>query len=501
MRLNKELITRNRGSLENLSIGPLEDFVERVVQFGEGNFLRAFVDWQLNELNRKGLFKGKVIVVQPLDSGQIDVLNEQDGLYTVLMRGIENGKQTERAEIVTCISRGINPYSDWKGFLKIATLPSLRYIVSNTTEAGIKYSKVDFPENDCPATFPAKLTAFLYQRFKAYNGSDEHGFIVIPCELIENNGTTLKDCVLRHSNDWGLGPDFDRWVTRSNYFCNTLVDRIVPGYPKDEIQELTKKLGYEDKLLVAAELFHLWVIHGDSIVKKELPFADAGLNVVWTDDITPYRTLKVRILNGAHTLISIPSFLAGNDTVKQTMDDALVRNLLYVGLFSEILPTLDFEEKVKKDYAEKTLERFRNPFVKHYLTSIMLNTVSKFKVRVLPSLLSYHELNKKLPRVLTFSLSSLIAFYCQGKFAGQAQSGFRNYTRVDDSQVLDFFDKLVGAPVEVVVDKVLANRGFWGGDLTAVSGLKELVSEDLKSILKHGMRDSINEILKETKSI
>lgn len=326
-------------------------------------------------------------MVQPLANGTVNLLNEQDGLYTMLLRGIRNGKRIERTEIITSVSRGVNPYTDWKAFLDNAHNPDLRYIMSNTTEAGIAYSTTPFPENECPASFPAKVTAFLYERYKKFGASHESGMVIIPCELIEDNGTALRDCVVRHSIDWELEDGFLEWLDGSNYFCNTLVDRIVPGYPKDEIETLTKKIGYEDKLLVSGELFHLWVIQANPKIKDELPFVRAGLNVVWTDDITPYRTLKVRILNGAHTMMAIPSLLAGIDSVKGTVEDPVMKGFIREGLFNEILPTLDASGEVKMDYARNVLERFRNLFIKHYLSSITLNSVSKFRVRVLPSIL------------------------------------------------------------------------------------------------------------------
>ncbi len=469
---------------------------ERVIQFGEGNFLRAFVDWHFNELNKQGLFAGKVLVVQPLKNGTVDLLNEQDGLYTLLLRGISNGRKIERTEIITSVNRGINPYADWKAFLGNAHNPDLRFMVSNTTEAGIAYSPTPFPADDCPDSFPAKVTAFLFERYKKFSGSRESGMVIIPCELIEDNGTVLKECVVRHAVDWELGSDFMKWLDESNTFCNTLVDRIVPGYPKDEIETLTKKIGYEDKLLVSGEIFHLWVIQADAGVREELPFDRAGLNVVWTDDIRPYRMLKVRILNGAHTMMAIPSFLSGIDTVKETIEDPLLKSFVRQGLFKEILPTLEVPEEVKEEFAASVLERFQNPFIRHYLSSLTLNSVSKFRVRVLPSILRYYEINGYLPEVLTFSLACLIAYYtgnCYGRDNGMK---FREYKLSDSPEVVGFFEILSRhEDIAKTVREVLSNDSLWGMNLTSVPGLTEKVMSHLTNISKEGPRLPIQSLL------
>ncbi len=494
MYLNKKFLETNRDKLKDISIGNMEEMPERVIQFGEGNFLRAFVDWQFDQLNKKGLFSGKVVIVQPLHEGMINAINEQNGLYTLLMRGIKNGEQIEKTEIITSVSRGINPYSGWDEYLKCASNPELRFMVSNTTEAGIAYVKTPLPKEECPASFPAKATAFLYERFKKFNGSDEKGMIIIPCELIENNGTTLKRYILQHAADWNLEKEFSEWIEENNFFYNTLVDRIVPGFPKDEIEAITKKLGYEDKIIVSAEIFHLWVIQGNEIAKNELPFTDAGLNVVWTDDITPYRTLKVRILNGAHTMLTIPSYLAGNNTVRESIEDEVAGGFLKEGLFNEILPTLEFPYDKKLKYAEEIIERFLNPFIKHYLLSITLNSISKFKVRVLPSLLRYFEINNIVPDVLTFSLAALITFY-RGQCADGSETK-KDYPVNDDVEVIKFFNELKNQnDCDKIVTSVLANKNFWDEDLNRIEGLKDGVAFYYKLIGRLGMKPAISELL------
>jgi tagaturonate reductase len=469
---------------------------EKVIQFGEGNFLRAFVDWQFNELNKNGLFNGKIVVVQPLPDGMIETINEQDGLYTLLLRGLNCGKSIEKTEIITSINRGINPYLDWRGFLKCAANTNLRYVVSNTTEAGIAYIKSSFPRDECPSTFPAKVTAFLYERFKLFNGETGKGMIFLPCELINNNGSTLKEYVFKHAEDWNLGAGFNNWIEKENYFCNTLVDRIVPGYPKDEHDKITERLGYEDKIIVAAELFHLWVIQGDENIKDEIPFADAGLNVIWTDDIQPYRTLKVRILNGAHTTLTIPSFLAGNDTVKESVDDKIIGKFIEEAIFKEILPVLNFPDKMKEEYAKNTIERFQNPFIYHYLISISLNSVSKYKVRVLPTVLEYYKIYKRLPEVLIFSFAALIIFYKQLK-SNNDEIKLREHRVNDDPNVITFFNNLSKENnYEAVIKMTLSNVSFWETDLNQIEGITEKVTRYYQLINKVGMQNAILQLLK-----
>jgi len=502
MILNKEYLKSEGYSLQGITIGSLEEAPERVIQFGEGNFLRAFVDWQFNEISRLGLFKGKIVLVQPLREGMVKEINDQDGLYTLLQRGIQHGKHVERTDIITSVSRGIDPYTDWQAYLDCAHNPEMRFMISNTTEAGISYVQSPKPEGECPASFPAKVTAFLFERFTAFAGAEEKGMIIIPCELIKQNGDQLKAAVLKHAADWELDAAFAAWINTSNHFCNTLVDRIVPGYPKDEIESVLARIGYEDKIVVATEPFHLWVIQGDEAARRELPFTEAGLNVVWTDDIKPYRTLKVRILNGSHTLFTIPAFLAGKHTVRESVEDPLVGKFFEKGLFGEILPALAFPDAEKRAFAEAILERFRNPFIKHYLSSITLNSVSKFKVRVLPSLLESFKQTGVLPDALTFSLAALIKYYDGARDAHGTYIGIRNrsvYTIKDDEEVLQFFmsqEPLCVENAAALSRAVLGNLSLWGRDLNDVEGMTEKITGYLTSILEHGMGSALEAVTK-----
>lgn len=441
---------------------------ERVLQFGEGNFLRGFVDWMFDRLNKEHDGDFGVVVVQPLDKGLINMINDQDGRYTLYLRGLLDGERTEETRIVDCITRGIDPYKDTEEFLKCALNPDMRYIVSNTTESGIEYRQGDDPEKFHTLTFPAKLALFMKKRYDA----GLPGFVLLPCELIDKNGDMLKECILKYADDFGYGESFKEWVKTENEFTNTLVDRIVTGYPRDTAKEMEKSYGYYDNIIDTAEIFHLWVIEGDKKYAEELPFTSIGLNVIWTDDVTPYKKRKVRILNGAHTMSVLAARLCGLETVGEMMNDEDFIKYIRKGLFEEIIPTLDLPKAELEEFAEAVIERFENPFIKHYLLSIALNSVSKYKVRVLPSLLEYYDINKKLPEVLTMGLAALIVFY-KGDEAN------------DDSAVMSFMK-------DASVDEILSNTEYWGCDL---SFMGDKIKEYIDMINKNGMRAAVKEVI------
>ena len=373
---------------------------ETVIQFGEGNFLRGFFDWFLDGLNKKGLYEGKAVIIQPRAGGKVALLNEQNCKYNLYLRGIENGQVKEEHSLIESVSRCIDPYKNFEDYLALADNPDFRFIVSNTTEAGIEFDP-DCKFSDTPCkSFPGKLTQLLYRRYK--NGLK--GFILLPCELIDRNGDELKKCVLKYAELWNLEKEFSEWVEKENVFANTLVDRIVTGFPTDE----TASLHPEDKYLDTGELFHLWVIEGD--FENELPLKKAGYNVVWTNDVTPYKKIKVRILNGAHTSMVTGALLSGIETVGECMADATVSAFLNKAVNEEILKTIGDNEE-SRDFAKAVFDRFKNPFIKHQLRSIALNSVSKFSVRVLPTILEYKEKNGIYPKFLSISLAYLIYFY------------------------------------------------------------------------------------------
>lgn len=466
------------------------NYPEKVLQFGEGNFLRCFVDWMLNKLNKEGNFNGSVVVVQPIDKGIVNLLNEQDGLYTVYLRGLKNGIAESTHETVDVISRGINPYTDFAAYLQVAEQPEMRYVISNTTEAGISFSDTDNYHDAPPASYPGKLTVWLHHRYKTFNGDHTKGIHVIPCELIEKNGTNLKKVVIQLAEKWQLEAGFIQWLHEACSFSNTLVDRIVPGYPKDRIAEITAELGYEDKLVVEGEPFHLWVIEAPEAVQQELNFPAIGLDVLYVNDITPYRTRKVRILNGAHTALVPAAYLYGLDTVRESVEHPFVGAFIRKAVFEEIIPTLDLPENELKDFANEVINRFRNPFIKHLLLTISLNSWAKFETRVLPSILEYKKRIGSIPQRLAFSLAATIAFY-------KGKRGIENIPLNDDFFALEYlkdaWSKADGTEegLHAVVTTVLAFEKIWKQNLNEVEGLNEAVTRHLINIEKDGIQKAI----------
>lgn len=408
---------------------------ERVIQFGEGGFLRGFVDWMIQKINDNSDFDGSVVVVQPIDQGMCDMLSAQNCVYTHVCRGVEGVDTT----VVDVISRCVKPYEDFGAYLALAEQPEMRFIVSNTTESGIVFSDEDKITDAPPKSFPAKVTLLLKKRFEL----GLCGFIFLPCELINRNGDNLKKCILQYADLWSLGEDFKNWVEKENVFTNTLVDRINTGYPRGE----DLGLGYEDNMANTSEFFHLWVIETDFDLDSEMPFSKTDLNVIITPDkLEMYRTRKVRILNGAHTSLVPYALLSGLDTVKSCLDDETMSNHLKRCVFDEIIPTLDLPRDELLSYANSVVERFSNPYIKHYLSAIALNSVSKFKVRVLPSILEYIKRYDKMPETLLFAFAKLIDFY---------KTDMTN----DDKDVVEFMKNSNTA-------EILANESLWGQDLS-----------------------------------
>lgn len=463
----------------------------KVVQFGEGNFLRAFVDYAFQMLNKKADFKAGIAVVQPLENGLVHMLNDQDGLYTLFLNGIKKGEQIQEIEVIENIVLGINPYIEYDQFLALAKEEQLEFIISNTTEAGIEFIDSDTMEMVPPKAFPARLAVLLYERFRHFNGDIAKGLTIIPCELINHNADTLKAILLQYATLWNLGDDFKKWLENACTFHNTLVDRIVPGYPKNEIEEYNSKIDYDDNLIVTAEPFFLWVIEGDEKLKAKLPFEKTGLDVKIVSDMQPYRTRKVRILNGAHTALVPFSILYGNETVKQSVDNAFTGDFVNKVIFDEINPTLNMDKSELQQFAEEVLDRFRNPFIKHQLSDIALNSISKFKVRVLPSLLQYTALNQKLPVYLTFSLACTIRFY-QGEWNGKA------LPIKDTQEIVDTFKAVWSSnDAEKVTKEILANTEFWDQDLNQVNGLTDAVILALNEIEVNGIEKGFENFKKQ----
>jgi tagaturonate reductase len=471
-----------------------QEYPERIIQFGEGNFLRAFVDWMVHQMNEKVDFNTSVVVVQPIEKGMIDLLNEQNGLYTLVLKGLKNGIQSKETELIQSISRGINPYTQFDQYLALAENSDMRFIVSNTTEAGIAFSADDTIDMAPPKTFPGKLTRLLYHRFKIFGNDKAKGFILLPCELIDRNGDELKKMVLKYSQLWNLGDEFISWINEANVFCNTLVDRIVPGYSPEMAKEIETTSQYSDQLVVEGEPFHLWVIEGPEWISHELPTKTTGLNVLYVNDMTPYRTRKVRILNGAHTVMTPVAFLYGIETVREAVENPVVGLFVTKALQNEIIPTLDLPKDELLTFSENVNERFLNPFVKHALLSISLNSVSKYKARVLPSLKEYQKRKGKLPVGLSFSLASMMVFY-RGKL------GNTTIPLKDDDHILALFASLWNnydsntITEYAFVETFLADQTIWGENLNKIPGLTELVASYVSEIVVNGMNVAIQKAI------
>ncbi len=470
----------------------LADAPIKVLQFGEGNFLRAFVDYFFDVLNEKGLFNGKITMVQPIERGLTDIINEQEGLYTLYLRGAENGKPVMQKRIITSVDGCLSPYSRFDSFIECAKNPDLRYIVSNTTEAGIAYSDSDKFDDRPANTFPAKLTQLMYERFINFGSQAGKGFVILSCELIDNNGRELLNCVDKYINLWKLPKEFSDWVHSENIFCSTLVDRIVTGYPRNEADEFNKANGYEDKLLDTGEIFGFWVIEGPEKLKSELPFEKAGLPVLICDDHTPYKKRKVRILNGAHTSLAPAAMLAGETIVRDCMNDAVLSKYVAKLVHDEIIPIIPLPKDELLSFADAVEDRFKNPYIDHRLTDITLNSVSKWRARVMPSLIEYVEKSGNLPKLLTFSLAGLIRFYrCTEKNGAYFGKGEYEYTVRDSGDVCEYFSKTPS------VKEILANKDFWGIDLNSVDGLCERVEEYIAKTDGTGVKETLKTLLGE----
>lgn len=466
-------------------------YPERIIQFGEGNFLRAFVDWQIDLLNEHTDLNAGVVIVRPIQSDFPPSLSTQDGLYTTIIRGLnEKGEAVSDARLIRSVNREISVYDHYDEFLTLAHNPDMRFVFSNTTEAGISYHAAD-KFDDAPAvSYPAKLARLLFERFSYFNGAADKGWIIIPCELIDYNGEALRELVLRYAQEWALPQAFIQWLNDANSFCSTLVDRIVTGYPRDEVASLEAQLGYHDGFIDTAEHFYLFVIQGPKSLAAELRLDKFPLNVLIVDDIKPYKERKVAILNGAHTALVPVAFLAGLDTVGDAMNDAEICAFVEKAIYEEIIPVLDLPREELESFASAVTGRFRNPYIKHQLLSIALNGMTKYRTRILPQLLAGQQATGQLPARLTFALAALIAFY-RGERHGE------RYPVQDDAHWLTRYQQLWAQhhdkqiDTRSLVEAVLSESNHWEQDLTQVKGLVEQVTLDLDAILHQGMREAV----------
>ena len=477
----------------------LKDAPVKVLQFGEGNFLRAFVDYWFDMSNEKAGWNGKVALVQPIAQGLTQLINEQEGLYTLYLRGSENGEKINRKRVISVCDACYNPYGDWEAIKEIAKSADLEYVASNTTEAGIVYDPESTFDQVPPTSFPAKLTVLLYERFKA----GQKGVVVLSCELIDNNGKELQKVVNQHIDDWKLGDDFKKWINEENLFCSTLVDRIVPGRIRDpkEVAEIEAENGYSDPLLDVGEVFGVWYIEGPQWLEEKLPFKKSGLNVHVVPEVAPYKKRKVRILNGAHTGFVLGAYLAGEDIVRDCMHDEVIHGFMNKMLYDEVIPVLPLDKADCDAFAAAVTDRFNNPFVDHQLMSISLNSTSKWKARNMPSFLEYIEKFGKLPQALTMSLAAYIAFYSSNIQRLEADGlvcvrpAGNEYKVQDDAWVLDFYFENKDIDDAALVKAVLENEKMWDQDLTKIEGLYDTVLADLTLIRKEGAKAAYASVL------
>ena len=462
----------------------------KVMQFGGGNFLRAFVDISIQKINNATNFNAGVAVIKPTARGDYQELKSQDGLFSVQLEGYENNTFVQDLTVVDCIQKVINPYSEWQKYIDLSKTPKLRFIISNTTEAGIVFNSNDAFDHTPPKEFPAKLTVWLFHRFTHFDGALDKGCILLPVELIDKNGEALKQCILQYADHWSLSDAFKNWISEACIFYNTLVDRIVSGYPKDKIEEIEAKLGFKDQLAVAGELYQSWLLEGPDDILNEFPFNKTDLNIELVSDLESYRNLKVRILNGAHTSMVPVAYLLGERLVKDAMKNTQVANFIHQVLMSEVLETLDFPQDYKEQFANDVVNRFKNPALNHKLISISLNSTSKFVTRLLPSLKDYLKIKGSLPTNITFALSALIRFY-EGSFNND------KINLNDTTSILEYFSNIWkqfrknDIDLNTLTTRLLGNSHIWQEDLNQITGLTNMVYKNLSNIEKYGFEEAL----------
>lgn len=464
----------------------------KIMQFGEGNFLRAFVEWILQDLNDKGAIDASVAVVQPMPFGRVKELEKQDGLYTLRLEGIDNGKNVKKSQVIDVIGDCIDPFTEYEKYLSYGESEDLQVIISNTTEAGIAVDATDTDFSVCPKSFPGKLLALLKRRYDRFNGDMSRGLAIVPCELIDDNGDELYRCLTELAKINKMDEKFIKWMQTANHFTSTLVDRIVPGYPKNEIEEIRKETGYIDNNVVKGEIFHLWVLKKEPVVQKYLPADKTGLNVIFADDIHPYKQRKVKILNGSHTALVPVAYLCGIDTVGEAMNDKLISKYVRDFIFDEVNPTINLPADEMTAFASSVIERYKNPYIRHELMSIALNSTTKFKTRLLPTLNDYVKLTGKLPKHLLFSFASIVAFH-------KGKRGNEDIALNDDPAYLAKWKQLwaeFDGDYEKLAKAVLGWTEAWDTDMNKIHPeITATVAKYLKEIETKGMRRAVEDFI------
>lgn len=475
----------------NRHTAPVKTRPERIIQFGEGNFLRAFVDWIVWNMNEKTDFDSSVVVVQPIAKGMVDLLNKQDNLYHVNLQGLDKGEAINSLTLIDVISRALNPYTEFDTFMKLAEQPEMRFVISNTTEAGINFDP-SCRLSDAPASsYPGKLTQLLYHRFRTFDGDKSKGLIIFPCELIFLNGHKLKETIYQYIDLWNLGNAFRNWFEEACGVYATLVDRIVPGFPRKDIDTIKEKLQYNDNLVVQAEIFHLWVIEAPLEISKEFPADKAGLNVLFVPSEAPYHERKVTLLNGPHTVLSPVAFLSGIDIVRDACQDEVIGKYIHKVMFSELMETLNLPKAELEQFAGDVLDRFNNPFVDHQVTSIMLNSFPKFETRDLSGLKEYLKRKGRLPDGLVLGLAAIITYYKGGKRADGT-----DILPNDAPEIVHLLQQLWATnSTEKVARGILAADLIWNEDLNTIPGLTEKLTSYLDAIQEKGMIEVVKSII------
>ncbi|MDD6473854.1 MAG: tagaturonate reductase [Bacteroidales bacterium] len=464
---------------------------EKIIQFGEGNFLRAFVDWIIYNMNQKTDFNGSVVVVQPIERGMVDCLNGQDCLYHLNLQGLDKGEVINSLTRIDCISRALNPYTQNQAFMSLADQPEIRFVISNTTEAGIAFDPACKLEDAPASSYPGKLTQLLYRRFQTFKGAKDKGLIIFPCELIFLNGHKLKECIYQYIELWHLPETFKTWFTECCGVYATLVDRIVPGFPHKDIDAIRQKICYRDDLIVQAEIFHLWVIEAPQEIAQEFPADKAGLHVLFVPSEAPYHARKVTLLNGPHTVLSPVAFLSGINIVRDACNHPVIGKYIEKVQYDELMETLDLPKEELKQFAADVVERFKNPFVDHQVTSIMLNSFPKFQTRDLPGLKIYLERKGELPQGLVLGLAAIITYYKGGKRADGT-----DIVPNDAQDIMDMLKSLwTTGDTQKITNGVLGATSIWGEDLNHIPGLNALVKKDLDLIQEKGMLEAVKAIL------
>jgi len=494
---------------------PEKSFFElpvKLIQFGEGRFIRAFLDYFIEIANHNSLFNGRAIVIQPQKTANTAMINAQDGLFTLCARGLRNGVRQQEYTIVSAIKEALAAKTDWLKILKVAELPSIEFIVSNTTEAGIAYDPADSIERTPPTSFPGKLLSFLYHRYRFFEGAPIKGLTVLPLELVENNATLLRGIVLKLAKTWNLEDNFIQWLEKANSFYNSIVDRIVTGYPQEEeLKEFQQLLGYKDKLFNIAELYHSWIIEADTSLQTKIPFDKAGLNVQFVPDITNYFIRKVRILNGAHTSMTPIAYLSGENFVKNAIENANIQVFIQNMLIKEVIPFINLPYDELLAYRDIIIQRFHNPFIQHQLTSIALYSTSKMRLRVLPSIIAYYDRFQTAPKFLSFAFAAFLMFmrireHADSKWFGQR--GSERYQYDDNLEAIQiFYDAWTSfnpskkEDLHQLVSSICQNSTLWNTDLTQLPEFVSIVVKYIDQILKLGMASALQRFLTQQKII